>query len=303
MPSKTSRRKSTAGKTATGRRSRWSPQQIEEWRRRDREIMGNSTDYLENADRVRQFAKNAASGGVSARILGYSLRNQILLEKQAAELGFDLTDVASAKEWRTRGRRVKAEWYGQGLRLVAPKGKQQKDADPDAEPEHDTDADDTENENDGDDQDAEKTPKTRFRTVAVFDLAQTEAIPADETKECPLCNAEAGEACRPGCTCGACVEYEPVDDAADVMWNSLLEQIGKAEYSYDWPAPDTTLHGARVHVDHDARTVHAALNATADDPDAVADLAAALADIIARADRASAARRAERQAARALTAA
>ena len=308
-PKATTRRKATTRK-GTGRKSRWSPEQIEEWRRRDAEIMDSSTGYLEDGDNVRRFAKEAADGRVSARILNYSLRNQMLLENQAAALGFVLTDVASAKEWRDKRRRVKPEWHGQNLRLVAPKGKPKKDADPAAEPERDdedTDADETDDEQDADEagnQDAEKkAPKTKFRTVAVFDIAQTEPIPVEESKECPLCLAEAGEPCGPGCACGACVDYEPVEDAADVVWNNLMEQINKAEYAYDWPATAANLNGAQLRVDHEARTVFAHLDATADAPEAVADLAAALAEIIVRADRVAETRRAERKAARALTAA
>lgn len=312
MPRKpTTRRKTTGSKT--GRRpSRWSPEQIAEWRQRDEQIWHSSTDYLEDADNVRQFAKDAAAGRVSARILGYSLRNQMLLEKQAAEFGFVLTDVKSAKEWRQFGRKVKAEWYGKNLRLVAPKNKgKAKDADPDAptdaEHDDDTEADDEDTENEAGNQDgSEQAPaKTKFKTVAVFDIAQTEALPVEESPECKLCGAEAGQPCDPHCSCGACVDYQPEgDDAAEQVWNSLIQQIEKAEYTYDWPAPAAALNGARVHVDHDARTVYAAMSATADDPEAVADLAAALAGIIARADRANQTRRAERKAARlALTAA
>lgn len=298
------RRTSTSRRKSTGRRGRWTPEQIAEWRRRDAEIMDNSTGCLEDADKVRRFAQDAAAGRVSARILSYSLRNQVLLAHQAEELGFALTDVKSAKEWRQHGRRVKPEWYGRNLRLVAPKRK--KDADPEPTREaKDTDIDaDEADEQDTDDagnQEAEKkTPKTKFRTVAVFDIAQTEPIPAEESNECPLCLAEAGQPCNPGCRCGACVDYEPVSDAPDTMWNKLLEQIEKKEYIYDWPSTAANLNGApRVHVDHDARTVYASLDATADAPDAVADLAAALAEIIARADRATEARRTERRTARA----
>ncbi len=297
------RRKSTPRTKSSG--SRWSPEQIAEWRRRDREIMDNSTGYLQDADSVRRFAKDAAAGRVSARILGYSLRNQMLLEKQAADLGFVLTDVASAKQWRERGRRVKAEWHGRNLRLVAPKTQRNTDAEPGTEPERDDETEQTETDDveTGEQDTGDNAPKAKFRTVAVFDIAQTEAIPVEESKKCALCNAGEGEPCRPGCTCGACIDYEPVEDAADIMWNNLIEQIGKAEYGYDWPATAANLGGSHVRVDHDTRTVYAALNATADDPETVADLAAVLGDIIARADRATTTRRAERQAARALTAA
>lgn len=300
-------------RTTSPRRSRWSDEQIKEWRRRDEEIDARSTTYLEDAERVREFMRHAASGQVSTRILSYSERNQMLLFEQAAALGFTLTDVDTAKGWRSRRRRVKPEWYGQGLRLVAPK-KRKKDADPTAtapEDDHDDERDDEPDEDQADEPTAEadgsegKPAKTRFRTVAVFDIAQTEALPAEETKEdCELCGAQAGQPCTGHCACSACVDHIDADDAPDVIWNNLLQQITDAGYRYDWPALDADLHGAAwVRVDHDATTVYAAFGATADRPEAIGDLAAALAEIIVRADRARAARREQRKALRALPAA
>ncbi|MEV6350980.1 ArdC family protein [Actinoplanes sp. NPDC051851] len=294
-----------ARKPTTRRRaSRYTDEQVAEYRRRDAEIMDSSTARLEDGDTVRRFAHQMATGGVSDRVLSYSVRNQILLHTQAEERGFRLTDVDTAKGWRTRGRHIKKGETG--LRLVRPVTKQPKDADPaagQAEPQRDAEErDEADDEGDGD----EKTRKPKFRTGVVFDLSQTAEIPPENSDACAECEAEAGQPCNPGCTCLACIGPELLDaeDAAETLWNNYVEQVEKAGYALDWPAPAATLAGQRVRVDHDARTVHAAMNATAADPAAVAELAAVLAAIVAREDRAAEQRRAERKAARlALTAA
>ncbi|MBN1172645.1 MAG: hypothetical protein JXA67_10775 [Micromonosporaceae bacterium] len=286
-----------AGRKSTRRTSRYTPEEIAAWRQRDRDVMNRSTEYLEDGPSVRRFARNATDGQVSARILGYSLRNQMLLERQAEEHGFRLTDVDTLRGWRDRGRKVRRGETG--LRLIRPVGKDTKDADPDAspteEPERDEDAEDR-------DDSTEDEPKVKFRTGVVFDIAQTDATEPEDTDACPQCTAEAGEPCHPGCICPACLG---VDDqaAAETLWNNLYEQITKAGYAIDWPATAANLAGQRVRVDHDAHTVYAELGATADDPDAVGEFAAALAEIVTRADRAAETRRAERKALRALTAA
>lgn len=289
----------SAGRKTTRRSSRYSAEQVAQLRDRDAEYMNRSTEYLEDSDGVRRFARNATDGRVSARILGYSLRNQTLLERQAEERGFRLTDVDTFRGWRERGRQVqKGET---GLRLIRPVGK---DADKDADPDATADQPESESAEDQDQDDAEgQAPKVKFRTGVVFDIAQTTGIEREDTDACDLCAAATGEPCNPGCACSACGESEAkVNQAADILWNNLYEQITKAGYMINWPATADDLAGQRVRVDHDARTVHAELSATADDPDAVGELAAILAEIIARADRAAEARRIERKTLRALTA-
>lgn len=305
MPAK---RKTSTSKSGGKRRS-YSPEEIAEFRRRDQEFLDKTTANLEDADHVRAYAERAARGGVSARVRNYSLRNQILLDVQATERGFVLTDVDTFVGWLARGYQVQR---GQsGLRVVAPRRKDRpKDADPagdgsgstEAEPDDDRDdADDADDAGDGGTGEP-KPPKRKFHTLTVFDVHQVARQETDPSAECPQCGAEPGEPCRPGCTCPGCVEDIDVPDApAEELWNNLVEELTKAGYVLDWPARDADLSGARVRVDHDTRTVFAALAATADDPTAVADLAAAVAEITVRADRAAEARHAER-ATRALTA-
>lgn len=283
-------RKTTARKTASrkgGTRSRYSDAERAAWRERDNEVKRQSTEFLERAEAVRRFATHTAG------ILGYSLRNQMLLHEQAAERGFVLSDVDTAKGWRQRGRHIKKGETG--LRLIKPRGKDKKDADtaePDTsnEPDEDTEAE-------GNDEATEAPSKPKFVTIAVFDVAQTAEIPPEERADCPACSAQPGEPCQLGCLCPTCTSYAPVDDPAETLWNNLLDQLTAHGYALDWPAPAAALHGHRVHVDHDAGTVAAAFEVTAEHPAAVADLAAAVAQIIARSDRERDARREERRAA------
>ncbi|SCL12925.1 hypothetical protein GA0070616_0066 [Micromonospora nigra] len=291
MPRKSTARNATSRKSGT--RSRYSDEQIKEFRQRDRQVMSRSTEHLEDAEGIRRFAQHAATGGVSLRILAYSLRNQALLAQQADERGFVLSDVDSVKGWRQRGRFVRKGETG--LRLIKPVGKDKKDTDadePEASDEREDDADDT-------DETGEDNGKPKFRTGVVFDVAQTAEIPPEERGQCAACNAEAGEPCNPGCLCPTCTDYEPVGDAAEILWNNLLDQLTAAGYALDWPAPADALHGHRVHVDHEGRTVAAAFEVTAEHPAAVADLAAAVAQIIARSDRERETRREQRRTARA----
>lgn len=287
-------RKSTARSAPRKRASRYSDEQIREFRQRDRQVMNSSTEQLEDAEGIRRFARHAATGGVSLRILSYSLRNQALLAQQADERGFVLSDVDSFKGWLQRGRCVKKGETG--LRLIKPVGKDKKDTDAD-EPET---PDEQEAESaEADDEAGEDTGKPKFRTGVVYDVAQTAEIPPEERGQCAACTAEVGQPCNPGCLCPACTNYEPVADAAEILWNNLLDQLTAAGYGLDWPAPTEALHGNRVHVDHDCRTVAAAYEVTAEHPDAVADLAAAVGQIIAHSDREREARREQRRAARA----
>ncbi|MEU3458272.1 ArdC family protein [Micromonospora sp. NPDC006766] len=291
-------RKSTARKTPSrqsGTRSRCSDAERAAWRERDDEVKRQSTEYLERAEAVRSFATHAATGGVSARILGYSLRNQLLLHEQAAERGFVLSDVETGNGWRQRGRHIKKGETG--LRLIKPRGNGKKDADT-AEPDTSNEPDENAEADDGDD--ASETPsRPKFVTVAVFDIAQTAEIPPEERDACPACPAQPGEPCHPGCPCPTCTsDTPPVDDPAETLWNKLLDQLTAHGYALDCPAPVAALHGHRVHVDHDARAVAAAFEVTAEHPTAVADLAEAVAQIIARSDHERAARREERRASR-----
>lgn len=67
-----------------------------------------------------------AFAGVSARILSYSPRNQMLLFTQAAKLGIAVTDVDTRRGWRERGRELRPEWDdpAKGLRITVPRGRE-----------------------------------------------------------------------------------------------------------------------------------------------------------------------------------
>lgn len=256
--------------TRTTRRSRYTPEQRAERARQDTALFDRTAQTLAGDPQVIRDRIRRAVTGVSPRILGYSLRNQTLLFDQADERGITLTDVDTFRGWQRRGRQVRRGEHG--LRIIRPVG---------------LDDDATGNQDQEDDErpaDEQEAPRVRFRVMTVFDRSQTDGIGEDteEDQDCPSCGATTGEPCRPACTCPTCgAEPEADDTPGEVLWNNLYEQITRAGYTFDWPAGIT---GARVSTDHDARAVRVALFATPDDPDALADLAAALAEIITRAD-------------------
>ncbi|MFJ2087488.1 ArdC-like ssDNA-binding domain-containing protein [Micromonospora chokoriensis] len=292
MP-RTTPRKSAARKTSS--RRQYSEAERAAYRERDKAISARSTEILERTDAVRMFAEYAATGGVSTRILNYSLRNQMLLHEQAAEQGFALTDVATSKEWRARGRHPLVGTTG--LRLIKPRGNGKKDSANADERDAGQEPDDASNVDDGSAADGDGTAKAplkpKFCTIAVFDIAQTGVIPLEERSACPTCPAQKGEPCHAECRCPICVPSAPTPDPVAALWAKLSEQL--TEYGYALEAPAATPDGHRVRVDHDARTITAAPEITAGNPAAVADLAAALAEIIARTDRERDIRRQERR--------
>ncbi len=276
-------------RTSTRRTSRYTDEQRAERARQDGELLDRAARTLAgDAQVIGDFVRQAV-GGMSSRILGYSLRNQMLLMDQAADRGMRLTDVDTFRGWLGRGRCVRRG--EQGLRIIRPVGTIGEDAKGNDDPE----APDHQAENE-----EARAGRVLFRMMVVFDLSQTDVAEGADpaARDCPACNAEAGEPCSPGCTCPGCTgdltaEDAEADTPGELLWNNLYEQITRAGYRFDWPAE---VPGARVRVDHDARTVHVAMHATADDPDALADLAAAVAQILTRTDQDKAAKRAARAA-------
>jgi hypothetical protein len=277
-------------RTSTGRSTRpaskYTDEQRAERARQDGELLDRAAG---DAQVIGDFVRQAVAG-MSPRILGYSLRNQMLLMDQAADRGILLTDVDTFRGWLGRGRCVRRG--EQGLRIIRPVGTIGEDAKGNDDPEAPDHHHHPENEE-------ARAERVLFRMMVVFDRSQTDAVEGDqpETRDCPACGAEAGEPCTPGCTCPGCTgdltaENVEVDTPGELLWNNLYEQITRAGYRFDWPADIT----GRVHLDHDARTVHVAMDATADDPDALADLAAAVAQILTRADTERAAKRTARAA-------
>lgn len=256
--------------TRATRRSRYTPEQRAERARQDADLFDRAAQTLAGDPRVIRDRIRQAVAGMSPRILGYSLRNQTLLFDQAAQRGMTLTDVDTFRGWKRRGRSVRKGEHG--LRIIRPVG---------------IDDQATGNDDQEDDErpaDSDAAPRVRFRVMVVFERSQTDPVgqATGEDQDCPACGVTTGEPCRTGCACPACAtEPETTGTPGEVLWNNLYEQITRAGYAFDWPAD---VNGARVSVDHDARAVRVALSATPDDPDALADIAAALAEIITCAD-------------------
>jgi hypothetical protein len=262
-----------------GRSSRYSEQQRAARAAADAELFDQSTADLADPELIERRMR-AALSGMSPRILGYSLRNQMLLFSQAEQRGMSLRDVDTFKGWCQRGRQVRRG--EQGLRIVRPVGLD-KGSDTEAEPDHDERDRSTGGEQD-------EAPRVRFRFMAVFDISQTDEVVAesDEETACTACGAQPGAPCLDGCGCAGCTgqldhdEQEP----ADVAWNRLQQQIVAAGYAFCWPAKPADLDGLKVRLDHDTKAVHVAMLATAGDPEAITALAVALGEILTRAEQA-----------------
>lgn len=263
-----------------GRRSRgYSEQQRAARAAADARLFDQSTTDLADPELIERRMR-AALSQMSPRILGYSLRNQMLLLAQAEQRGMSLRDVDTFKGWRQRGRQVRRG--EQGLRIVRPVGLDDHE-DTEAEPDHDERDRAT-----GQGQD--ETPRVRFRFMAVFDISQTDEVVSDDDAEtpCVACGAEPGTPCLHGCECVGCTGQLDPDgqEPAEVAWNRLQEQIVQAGYTFSWPAKPADLDGLKVRLDHDTNAVHVAMLATAGDPEAITALAAALGEILTRAEQA-----------------
>jgi hypothetical protein len=257
---------------------RYSEQQRAARAAADARLFDQSTADLADPELIEQRIR-AALSGMSPRILGYSLRNQMLLLGQAEERGMSLRDVDTFNGWRQRGRQVRRG--EQGLRLVRPVGLDQEDTD--AAPDHD----EPDRSSDTGHNDA---ARVRFRFMAVFDISQTDEVVTDEDAEtpCAACGAAPGTPCLDGCGCAGCTgQLDPDEqEPADVAWNRLQGQIVQAGYTFSWPARPGDLQGLKVRLDHDTQAVHVAMLATAGDPEAITALAVALGEILTRAEQA-----------------
>ena len=273
------------------RRSSYTPEQRAERARLDAELLDRAAEKLAGDESVIGDWIRDAVTGMSPRILGYSLRNQMLLMDQAADRGIVLRDVDTFRGWKRRGRSVRKGT--QGLRIIRPVGITDDDASGNTDDEAPAPAQPA---GDGD----EKATRPLFRMMVVFDISQTDANPGENGPQaCPACAAAAGDPCIPLCICGDCTgewdDLSTAEDPAALMWNNHYEQIRRAEYAFNWPADAADLNGARVRVDHDARAVHVAMTVTPDDTDALADLGAAVAQILTRTATDRAAAKAERR--------
>lgn len=137
----------------------------------DRALQAEAAELLSDADAVVALAEQLAATCRSPKVLGYSLRNQALLIKQAEARGMVLTDVDTFRGWRERGRAVRKGEAG--LRIVRPRGTEAAEDAGEVEGivthRGDVPTGDEAGENEGE-------TRTRFRMTAVFDISQTEGI-------------------------------------------------------------------------------------------------------------------------------
>jgi hypothetical protein len=253
---------------------------------RDNELKAAAAAEMRDPDAVRRRVATLLGDGIPRRLLRFSLRNQLLILQQAEQRGITVTDIDTKKGWNRRGRLIAT---GQtGLRIVRPIGTPDDDTTTAEAPSASTtspaaapgDA-------------TTEQPRPLFRMSPRWDISQTVDMTEPRTTgaDCPGCPAQPGEPCQPGCTCPACIEQADDTPAADVLWNSLIKQLADEGYRLVWPAAPADLRGRQLVADHAGATVYASLTAGAADPDAIAELAVILGDIIARAeDRRAAAR-------------
>ncbi|WP_331761021.1 ArdC-like ssDNA-binding domain-containing protein (plasmid) [Nocardia sp. NBC_01377] len=199
------------------RRKKYTDEEIAARRAVDDAIRESGNELLNDpaavADMIEKLARIT-----SPKLLRYSLRNVALIYKQAADRAMTVTDVDTFKGWLMRGRSVhKGE---KSLRIVAPKGSDEGEA---AEGE----ATEQPAEPPADSADAEVGNfRVRFRMIAVFDIAQTQAI--EDFEDEPL-------------------EVAPVAEPAAAVRAHLLEQLAALGY--------TVTEGDAPALDDDTRTV------------------------------------------------
>lgn len=125
----------------------------------DRALQQQARETLADPDAVAAMVAQLAEQNRSPKVLRYSLRNQALLNSQAADRGISLTDVDTFRGWSERGRCVcRGE---RGLRIVAPKGRE---------------TEEQEEQESGHEEEGGEESRTRFRMTAVLDICQTEGL-------------------------------------------------------------------------------------------------------------------------------
>ena len=280
----------TTSRKTTGRkvgRAAHTPEQRAERARLDGQLLDRAAGTIAaGGEGVARFVR-AALGGMSPRILGYSLRNQILLLEQAEERGIELRDVDTYRGWRRRGRGVRRGETG--LRIIRPVGAIGDEAEGNREDEGNAGADTRDGEEQG-------APRVHYRMMVVFDVSQTDGVEGEDGDgdapqldgACGLCTAAPGEPCHPGCTCGGCDPAAEPQSPGALLWANLCEQITRAGYALHHPGNAAALAGCRIRVDHANRAVHADAEPTAE---VLAELAATLADVLTTVDERRAAER------------
>ncbi|MBL1080263.1 hypothetical protein JK358_38295 [Nocardia sp. 2] len=179
------------------RKARYTPEEIAQWRAEEQARAAHVDALLSDPDAVSGLVSSAVRIRC-ARFLGYSLRNQALILRQAEERGFPVTEVDTASGWRARGRYPDQP----GLRIARPKGRETAGQDEgESAPEaviYET--------SDSGESTGEGESRTRFRTSKVWDISQTKGIEDFE---------------------GEPVTVEPVTDPAAALWETLCKEAGR----------------------------------------------------------------------------
>ncbi|MGZ0153723.1 ArdC family protein (plasmid) [Kribbella sp. WER1] len=241
--------------TKTRRKARRTstPEQREAAQQRDAALAADADAALRDPE---LGARVAALIGGGSRLLSYSLRNQGLLMKQAAERGMPLHEVDSYRGWQARGRQVRDG--EKSLKIVKPVGR-----DSAKESADDVEAivlprDDAAEQEDG--------GKTRFRITSVFEISQTDGPE----------------------------EFDAItdEDGAAMLLQNLAEQADRYGYNVSVWAEDV-FPVAGVEVDHEAASI--AVSEDADPAEVLAQLAQEIAAIAVVKSAEGTARRAARK--------
>lgn len=188
---------------ATTTRRRLTEKQRTQRRAEDRERLERAANELLSSHGWQAWVRVRARNGLGR----YSLGNQLLIALQAPDARF----VAGFHAWKDLGRRVSK---GQrAIRILAPMPLRDRDQ-PDA--------------------DADDQPRVLFKSVAVFDVAQTEPIPGREPVALePPCEPIGGDShahllaplAALASELGFRVEQRPLDGAADGWCDSHCKMI------------------------------------------------------------------------------
>ncbi|MFG1924368.1 hypothetical protein [Cryptosporangium sp. NPDC048952] len=256
-------------------------------RERNEQLLDHAEEALHDPAEVADRLRTVLATGSTGSLLHYSLRNLILLTQQAEERGIDLTEVDTGKGWRTRGRHILPG--ERALYLTQPT------SDPKGQDGETSggDAGESAASSGGSDGTEEGARRPRFRMSPRFDLSQTGDLPHIGTEDpenpapCVHCAAPADQPCMAECDCAYCQASRAAvttTEPGETIWASLVIQIEREGYTFDWPADPQHLGESYPRnlavADHDTRALHVAPDASAADPDALAAITVALADIL-----------------------
>ncbi|MGI5133209.1 ArdC family protein [Pseudonocardia sp. CA-107938] len=191
----------------------------------DRQLAEQAAELLDDPDAVAEMVGHFLVG--RSALLRYSLRNLALLFIQGDERGIDVTDVATFRGWRDRGRCVTRG--ARALRIVAPKGSNKAAESGDGDgPTRSTGAEDaTRPAPDGDATSEGKPGRPRFALISVFDISQTGEVIADDNTDGPAAGETATGAEGPEVGAGNALDPDAVPQRA------FAEHVARYGYTVD----------------------------------------------------------------------